>query len=829
MESSVKLGAKLYISTICLAGAIGLGASIIDWSTPDPWRLVAYSLVTLIAAGLKVRLPGIYGTMSVSYIFVLSSIVHMGRTEAILMGILANLVQVYWRAKQRPKLIHVIFNTAVAIITVSSAYHVYHHGFPPGHMVSRMAAAGCVYFVVNTISVAGVVAFTENKKLFSVWRSAYFWSFPYYLVGASLSAVITYLTQFFGWELTLLVLPLVYIVYRSYHLYLDRLEGEKTYAQEMASLHLRTIEALALAIEAKDETTGEHLRRVQVYAREIGKELQLNEKEMIALQAASILHDIGKLAVPDYIISKPGRLTPEEFEKMKIHPVVGAEILETISFPYPVVPIVRAHHEKWDGSGYPYGLKGEEIPIGARILTCVDCFDALASDRQYRRALPLEEALEIIRSEENKSFDPQVVEILLRRHKELEDLARREPLDEPKRLSRYMKVERGLAPDAGFEEVSPNASSHEAGAFISSIAAARQELQALYEVTQSVGNSLSLTETLSVVAARLRTLVPYEGIAIYLREENILRPAYVTGENYTLFSSLRIPLGQGLSGWVAENHKPILNGNPSVESGYLNDPMKFSMLRSALSVPLEGLGGCIGVVTLYAAAKDAFSRDHLRILLAISAKMSVAIENALSYQLARQEAKTDALTGLPNASSLFVQLESELVRVQAAQLELTVLVFDLDGFKQVNDQCGHLMGNRVLKEIAHALTAGCRGDDYVGRMGGDEFVAVLPGLSSSGSVARVEGFRAAIISAGNRTSGLDCMGVSIGAAHYPQDGDNPEALLAIADRNMYRFKHERKGSLAVPAGNLLNLAKSLSNETPENPAAIFPQVEQSEV
>ena len=224
-------------------------------------------------------------------------------------------------------------------------------------------------------------------------------------------------------DAALVLLPLVYFVYRSYKMYLDRLEKDKSHVEEIAGLHLRTIEALALAIEAKDTTTADHLARVRVYATEICKEIGLSQNELDALQAAALLHDIGKLAVPEHIISKPGRLTPEEFDKMKIHPLIGAEILEEVKFPYPVVPIVRAHHEKWDGSGYPFGLAGEEIPMGARILSVVDCLDALASDRQYRRALPLDQAMEIVNSEAGKSFDPVIVDILRRRYIELERLA----------------------------------------------------------------------------------------------------------------------------------------------------------------------------------------------------------------------------------------------------------------------------------------------------------------------------------------------------------------------------------------------------------------------
>jgi putative nucleotidyltransferase with HDIG domain len=428
------------------------------------------------------------------------------------------------------------------------------------------------------------------------------------------------------------------------------LEDEKRHVEEMASLHLRTIEALALAIEAKDQTTHDHLQRVRVYAVEVAKELGVTPDEMQAVHAAALLHDIGKLAVPEHIISKPGRLTLEEFEKMKIHPVVGAEILQRVRFPYPVVPIVRAHHEKWDGSGYPAGLKGTEIPIGARILSAVDFLDALASDRQYRRALPLNEVMQRLGAESGKSFDPQVVEILKKRYVSLEKMALAQFGGEANPLlSTDVKVERGLAPAAGFENISvKDGSGHEA-TFLSSIAAARQEAQTLFELSQDLGASLSLVETLSVFSVKLRSLVPYDAIAIYLRRNDELIPEYVNGDNFRLFSSLRIPVGQGLSGWVAHNRKPIINGNPSVEPGYLNDPTKFSTLRSALAIPLEGVSGVIGVLALYRSDRDAFTSDHLRILLAISSKMALAIENAVKYQQAENSATTDYLTGLPNA------------------------------------------------------------------------------------------------------------------------------------------------------------------------------------
>src|SRR2546430_903702 len=225
-----------------------------------------------------------------------------------------------------------------------------------------LVASGATFFVLNTVPVACVISLTEQKSLRKVWSECYFWSFPYYLLGAAIAGIVELIDRKTGWQSSVLILPVVYLIFRSYRLYLARLEAERSHAENMAALHLRTIEALALAIEAKDHSTHEHLQRVQVYAMSIGKEMGLSESELEALRAAAVLHDIGKLAVPEHIISKPGRLTPEEFERMKIHPLVGAEILERVQFPYPVVPIVRAHHERWDGNGYPCGLRGQEIP-----------------------------------------------------------------------------------------------------------------------------------------------------------------------------------------------------------------------------------------------------------------------------------------------------------------------------------------------------------------------------------------------------------------------------------------------------------------------------------
>jgi diguanylate cyclase (GGDEF)-like protein/putative nucleotidyltransferase with HDIG domain len=800
--------AKLYITVVIAAGMGCFLWGVAGWTCPDPGRFICYLVIAILASALKVALPGIRGTMSVNYVFILLSIMELTYPETVLLGCCAIAVQTGWRASSSTKLLHVLFNWSSMANAVTVGYFLYHLGDSFPHMLPLVIAlSASVFFLINTVSVAGVVSLTERRNVFSTWHECYFWSFPYYLIGAAVAALVVLCNRRFGWQTSALVLPVVYFFYRSYRLYLGKLEIEKNHAEQMAALHLRTIEALALAIEAKDNNTHEHIHRVQAYAVALGKQLGLAEADLQALRAASILHDIGKLAVPEHIISKPGRLTPEEFEKMKIHPVVGSEILSRVEFPYAVVPIVRAHHEKWDGSGYPDGLKAEDIPLGARILSAVDCLDALASDRQYRRAVPLDEAMAVVYSEAGKSFDPRVVATLQQHYRKWEKLASAVH-KEHSRLSTDVRVENGEAPMAGLERLASRVETARPE-FLNSIAAARHEAQMLYELTQDLGNSLNLHETLSVLDSRLKRLIPYDAIAIYVRKGDYLVPAYVNGENFKLFASLEIPMGQGLSGWVAETGHPIINGNPSVEPGYLNDPTKYSTLRSALAVPLQNAVGIAGAMALYHADRDAFNQDHLRVLLAINPKISLAVENALKYEQAAISATTDALTELPNARPLFLHLDAELARSKRTDQNLVVLVADLDGFKQVNDRFGHLEGNKVLKRVAAGLQGNCREYDYVARMGGDEFVLVLADLKPDALAEKLKRIEAVVLDAGVSVCGEAIVAISAGAAFYPQDGTDAEGLLAEADRRMYLTKQVHKSRQPDVDGTLAALSTAL--------------------
>ena len=803
----LSLQTKAFVGVTSFCGLVTLGYALAHWQSHDPARFICYLVVAILASGLKVQLPGIDGTMSVNFLFILLGVMELSLPETLLIGCLATLVQSVWQTRKGLDPVKVLFNVAGMMANASAfTYFTFHWlstRFASNKPILLMIAA-LVFFFANTLPISVIIALTEGKSSRKVWSECYFWSFPYYLVGAAAVGLVGIINRSAGWETSLLVLPLIYWVYRSYRLYLGRLEAEKErvevekrHVEEIASLNMRTIEALALAIEAKDHTTHTHLQRVRTYAVEMAKELNLGPDQIEALRAAALLHDIGKLAVPEQIINKPGRLTPEEFEKMKVHPLVGAEILERVAFPYPVAPIVRSHHERWDGTGYPEGLSGEDIPIGARILAVVDCLDALASHRQYRPALPLIEAMAKVKEKSGSWFDPHVVEIIERRYVELERMAQMtEETLGAQSLSKTVKVERGLAPATGFERTESTQAGLENADFLTSIASARQEAQTMFELSQDLGVSLSLSETLSVLSMRLRRMIPYDSIAVYVNRNGWLLPELVSGENFRLLSALKIRVGEGLCGWVAENCKPIVNGNPHVEAGYTVDPAKHSTLQSALVVPLEGLNGVVGVIAMYQTSRDAFTPDHLRILLAVASKVAMSVENALKYQQAESSATTDYLTGLPNARSLFVHLAQEVARCRRTKSSLAVMVCDIDGFKQINDSFGHLEGDKLLREFSARLKEVCRGYDYVARMGGDEFVITAPGLTPEAATEKAERLNQAAIESGRNVCGRDIISLSVGMTFCPEDGFDVERLLADADRRMYSMKQSHHSKTA---------------------------------
>lgn len=772
-----------------------------------------YLSVIVLSARMKFVLPKTEETVPVSFPLVLLGILNLSPLQAIALAVVSVLPLYRYRGEQRSSPIQILFSISSIITGTVLAWHTYAFSLTPlSHEAApALGLAAAVYFFAHSIPAALWNALESGTVSFSQWRREFRWYLPFYLVSALVAASASYIGLLFGWMTSLLLIPLVYMAYRAYKTQLEIVRDRERYILETEALHLRTIEGLAMAVEAKDQNTHRHLMRVRIYVAEIGKAMGLSKPQMQALATASFLHDIGKLAIPEHIINKPGKLTHEEFEKMKIHPVVGANILERVHFPYPVVPIVRSHHESWDGSGYPDGLKGEEIPIGARILTAVDCFDALASERPYRRAMPMEEAMAFIKSRSGTQFDPAVVQLLEERYLQLEEMARRQ-IEGIEPLKTNLFIERGSAPAAGFEPGSFEEHDHLsrqinadalAAKSLGLIAAASHEAKTVYELSQALGTSLSTRETSAMMARRLKALIPFDCLVVYLKAEESVKAQFIDGDLAHAFSAQHIPLGEGLSGWVAQNQRPIINGNPTMETNYVVESGTLTENSSALSIPLfDSNGSVFGVLSVYSAKHAAFSKDHLRILEAVQSKFSLSLENAFRFRNAEADARIDHLTQLVNMRYFSQQIDAQIEKAREMGHRFAVGVCDLNSFKAVNDRHGHLKGNDLLRAIAEGFR-GCSGPgDVVARMGGDEFAFLFPAMDESVTGSQLKKLDDAVQKACIALRIEAGISSSIGIAYYPDDGETAEELLGKADREMYLskqsfYRQRRRGETSL--------------------------------
>jgi diguanylate cyclase (GGDEF)-like protein/putative nucleotidyltransferase with HDIG domain len=704
--------------------------------------------------------------------------------------------QCTFRIKERNPIHRTLFSMACLVVTVQAAGLAYQWmGGQPGAVTTvaiakPLVAAATVYFLFNTLTVATAIALSVRQPLFTVWNENFLWSAPSYFVGAGAAAGVSWiasLQQQWVALLPLLAAPL-YLTYRTYKVYLGRVEDERRHTQEMADLHLATIEALALAIDAKDQTSQLHIRRVQLYAAALARGLGMSENEIQGVKTAALLHDIGKLAVPEHILSKPGPLTPEEFQKIRAHPKVGADIVSSVPFPYPVAPLILSHHERWDGKGYPTGLKGEEIPLGARILSVVDYFDALMAERPYLKAMSSEAALGLLQQEAGKGLDPQVVgmftDLLPALQQEARTLDQGVRRETPEDSSPHAQPATGLAPEQSKKNV------------FEDIALAHREIYALYEIAQAMGTSLGVSDTMALISAKLTNLVPFACAALFLYDEETetLRCRFATGTDADVIQQVSVHSGEGLTGWVARNRRPLVNARPSadLEAGGLGQLS--TTLQSALVCPLMFNERFIGTLSVYHTNPAFYRDDHRRLLDRVSEQAAAVINNSMLFEQTQEDSLTDPLTALPNTRFLFMHLTRELARAERLKSEVSLLVMDLDSFKDINDSHGHHVGDRALCEVARVLRAAIRPYDICVRYAGDEFIVVLSGCSADEAEHKRQELQKAVDEVyfearpGKRLQ----LGISVGAAVFPQDGVSYEALLATADSRMYQDKAGRK-------------------------------------
>ena len=571
---------------------------------------------------------------------------------------------------------------------------------------------------------------------------------------------------------SLLLVPVVlYLGLRAYFVLRARFDHERRNVKQLSELHLTTIEALARAIDAKDGTAENHIRRIQIYATAVARELGMTDVEVQAVKTAALLHDIGKLAVPDHILAKPGPLTPEEFQKVQAHPQVGAEIISTVPFPYPVAPLILSHHERWDGRGYPQGLKGEDIPLGARILCLVDYFGALTSARPYHEPMAVDAAVSLIEQEAGKALDPRAVEAFLRVLPRVRE--------EAEGSDKTAVAPRGTTKSTVFDD----------------IAVAHGEIYALYQIAQTMGTSLGVSDSMAHIASKLTTLVPFSACTLFLYDPatDTLRCRFATGTDFELMQQLTLKSGQGLTGWVARNRRSLVNARPSsdLEAAGLNLP---TALQSALVCPLVFEDRVIGTLAVHHTTPSFYQEDHRRLLDRVCEQAAAVINNAIVYERTHEDSLTDPLTGLQNTRFMVTHLNAELARAERLNNEVSLLVLDLDDFKEINDTHGHHVGDRALRDVAQVLRTVIRPYDICARYAGDEFIVVLAACGFDEAENKRKELQEAVSDVvfearpGTRVP----LSISAGSAVFPHDGDSYESLLAKADSRMYRDKVARK-------------------------------------
>lgn len=769
---------KMYVWTVIAAGFTVLGLAVHQlYIDPIGYQWFILAALTLVSGSATLSLPSAYASVSASETFVFTAVLLYGPAAGTIIVALDALVMSFWIAKRRSEPHRAFFNIAAPAFSVWSASQLFFRvagiaplikePSPSYAILPSLIVFAVAYFSLNSWLITFVIALEKRLNPFKVWTGSFLWMSLNYFAGASIAFLFVGYNRRIDIGYIGVIVPLLVVLYFTFKTTISRLEDADRHLEQLNRLYLSTIETLAMAIDAKDQVTHGHIRRVQAHATSLAKQVGVRDDGLLkAIEAAALLHDMGKLAVPEYILNKPGKLTEAEFEKMKLHASVGADILSAIEFPYPVVPIVRHHHENWDGSGYPSGIKGTAIPIGARILSVVDCFDALTSDRPYRPKLSDEDALAILKERRGTMYDPMIVDTFFQVHltSTPAELPRQGP---PSDVLNTIARSRRAAPSV------------HTGATPAEITAGADEMLTVYELARALAGQVGLADAGDVIGKHLRRLIPAALCVFYVYDHSSdeLEARHVVGEGGVVIRGLRIGLGQRLSGWVAANRQTILNSDAALDFGEVarSDSLR---LRTCLSTPLVFNDALIGVLSLYSNQLNGFNDDHKRVIEVVARQIAYIFKNATEFDSA---SRRDTLTGLPNLEQLEQFVDAPGLKGHMQRSAFTLLFIDVVDLKRINATHGRKVGDAALVHVVRHATAGLRLADILFRYGSDEFVALLNDTNADSAVIVGERIREGLRSHPMTVDELSIsVEVSVVAVCSPSDGDVLPALVETA-------------------------------------------------
>jgi len=597
--------ARVYIAIVIATGTVAVGVSLRDlWVNPLSSQWLILAGLTFLTGSFSIKLPSVSARISVSEAFVFAAVLLFGPSASTVIVTFDAIILSSWSSSKSSSRLRPVFNVCAAAAAIWIAAHLFRLFLPHTPATPRLeeilfpvAVLAASYFAINSFLVAMAVSYEKSISPFKIWKQNFAWVGLNYVGGASVAMLLVTYRQSLDLTALSVILPILVITYLTFRTSLGRLADAHRHISQVNDLYLSTIETLAMAVDAKDQITHGHIRRVQVYATELARRLGVDEPSQLrAIEAAALLHDMGKLAIPEHILNKPGKLTPAEFDTMKRHADIGADLLSSIRFPYPVVPIVRHHHEQWNGKGYPTGISGTDIPLGARILSVVDCFDALNSDRPYRPRLSVPEAFAILRERRGTMYDPLVVDTFIAAYPEMVGAAN----EAGEQARTLLSVQEQVASQVGTKA-------------LEEIRAAASDSVTLTATRQKVVDAHGLSEVMNIVSQSVRQLTP-SSICVYFRysqDSDELRCDYVSGEQYNSLIGIAIRPGERVSGWVAANKQSISNSDAALDLGQtalVIDPRP----RCALSTPvLNAQGELHGVLTAYSPVMDVFSHRHV--------------------------------------------------------------------------------------------------------------------------------------------------------------------------------------------------------------------------